>query len=146
MTTKHTPGPYRAEAINSPLSTRTGFRIRRDDGGGTDPVLAILYDTPDGEVSAEEARANADLFAAAPDLAAFVRQMARLVTPRDADQVAEYCREHGRDPATMTEDDLEDMESDLDGDRCHEDALGSYKLIRMARAIVARLDGQNGEA
>mgnify|MGYP001305562047 CR=1 FL=1 len=78
MTTKHTPGPYRAEAINSPLSTRSGFRIRRDDGGGTDPVLAILYDTPDGEVSAEEARANADLFAAAPDLHAFVRMLARL--------------------------------------------------------------------
>lgn len=89
-----------------------------------------------------DAAASADV----PALIDYVRQMARLITPRDPDQVAEWCAEYGRDPADMTEEDLEEMEADLSGDRVWDDATASYHMIREARAIVARMDATNPTA
>lgn len=48
-------------------------------------------------------------------------------------------KEYGKDLAAMTEDDLEEMESDLENDRVWSDALASYEMIRQAREIVASL-------
>lgn len=80
-----------------------------------------------------------------------VRDLSRMVTPRDPDQIADYCKEYGKDPADMTEDDLEEMESDLENDRVWSDALASYQMIRSAREIVKALtmaarknDGRDG--
>lgn len=66
-----------------------------------------------------------------------VRQLARMVTPTDADQLQAYAEAHGQDVADL---DPEEVLSDMEGDRAFDDACASYHLIREAREIVARLD------
>lgn len=74
METKHTPGPFKVERADYRYSERTLYQVRADDGSA-EPVVCLVRDTHDGEISADEAEANALLFAAAPDTLAALEQM-----------------------------------------------------------------------
>jgi len=77
--TSHTPGPYfveRRERPNLRGDTMPCFRILADKGSPDE--LTIIADTP---TATAEARANAQLFAAAPDMLDAIQAVFRLNWP-----------------------------------------------------------------
>lgn len=139
------------DAIYEMLSNNLMFRTAKPD---TTPLLLDWAFLNDGQTCCEPSRMPdgvpddlEDVYLTPCEPAAnaminavgLVRDLARMVTPRDPDQIADYCKEYGKDPADMTEDDLEEMESDLENDRVWSDALASYQMIRSAREIVKAL-------
>lgn len=146
-----------ADAVSAMLSEN--LMHSTDEVGGKPPLIdwGYLHDgrrychpTPLPEGAPEDLE-GVDLTALAPAPKAMAAslQLAMalgiLVTPRDKDQVEEYCEEYGKDPADMTEEDLEEMESDLENDRVWSDALASYDFIRRAREIVKEIPYSHDE-
>lgn len=140
-----------ADAVSAMLTEN--LMHSTDEPGGKPPLIdwgylndgkTYCHATPLPEGAPEDLEGE-DLteLAPAPKAMAASLQLAMalgiLVTPRDKDQVEEYCEEYGKDPAAMTEEDLEEMESDLENDRVWSDALASYDFIRRAREIVREI-------
>ena len=73
MESKHTPGPWEASPWDDPERTNAPYLVQRDDRasrytpGGCAPIICEIVN-PDGATDTTEARANAALIAAAPDM------------------------------------------------------------------------------
>lgn len=67
----------------------------------------------------------------------FVEQMARLTTPYDPKELAKLAADDGWDIVEfLTDDDKEDLVAGVESDKCFEDAMAFWKLIKQARELV----------
>lgn len=87
----HTPGPWEADPVTDPDAYFSDVNILRDDG------LAVAVAVQNGDIAPHQARANAHLIAAAPDLLRAVKMMMKALK---GDASVSYALTEGRRAVT----------------------------------------------